>query len=59
MIVLGLIGRPGTDCHDATASLIVDGTVVSAIEQERLSRRRFAPGEGRKTPSGCCLPRPG
>jgi len=47
MIVLGLIGRPDSPwCHDATASLIVDGVVTAALEQERLSKRRFAPGEG-------------
>ena len=47
MIVLGLIGRPDSKwCHDATAALIVDGTVVSALEQERISCRRYAQGEG-------------
>jgi carbamoyltransferase len=47
MIVLGLIGRPDSPwCHDATACLLIDGVVTSALEQERLSRRRYAPGEG-------------
>jgi carbamoyltransferase len=47
MIVLGLIGRPDVSlCHDAAACLIVDGKVIGALEQERVSRRRYAPGEG-------------
>jgi carbamoyltransferase len=47
VIVLGLIGRPDVpECHDATACLIIDGVVVAALEQERISRRRFAAGEG-------------
>ncbi len=47
MIVLGLIGRPDVaDVHDAAACLVVDGKVVGALEQERLSRRRHAQGEG-------------
>lgn len=47
MIVLGLIGRPDSSlCHDAAACLIVDGQVIGALEQERVSRRRYAPGEG-------------
>jgi carbamoyltransferase len=47
MIILGLIGRPDVpECHDATACLIIDGVVVGALEQERISRRRFAAGEG-------------
>jgi carbamoyltransferase len=47
MHVLGLIGRPDSpECHDATAALIVDGVLVGALEQERISRRRYAAGEG-------------
>jgi carbamoyltransferase len=47
MIVLGLIGRPDSLwCHDAAACLIVDGQVIGALEQERVSRRRYAPNEG-------------
>jgi len=46
MIVLGLIGRTDVaGCHDATASLVIDGRVVAVLEQERVSGRRFAPGE--------------
>lgn len=47
MIVLGIMGRPDRKgCHDAAACLVVDGVVVGALEQERLSRRRHAQGEG-------------
>ncbi|GAA0594054.1 carbamoyltransferase [Kutzneria viridogrisea] len=47
MIVLGLIGRPDVPlCHDAAACLVIDGKVIGALEQERVSRRRYAPGEG-------------
>ncbi|MEV0374399.1 carbamoyltransferase C-terminal domain-containing protein [Streptomyces sp. NPDC050636] len=47
MIVLGLVGRPDVpQCHDAAACLVIDGKVVGALEQERVSRRRHARGEG-------------
>ncbi|MDH6139956.1 carbamoyltransferase [Kitasatospora sp. GP30] len=47
MIVLGLVGRPDVRlCHDAAACLVIDGKVVGALEQERISRRRHAKGEG-------------
>ena len=47
MIVLGVIGRPDALwCHDAAACLIIDGKVIGALEQERVSRRRYAPNEG-------------
>lgn len=47
MIVLGLIARPDRPLvHDAAACLAIDGTVVGALEQERVSRRRHAGGEG-------------
>jgi predicted NodU family carbamoyl transferase len=53
MIVLGLIGRPDVPaCHDAAACLVIDGKVVGALEQERVSRRRHAEGEG---PEGAVL----
>ncbi len=31
--------------HDAAAALLVDGKIVAAVEEERLSRRKHAPGE--------------
>ena len=47
MKILGLIGRADVpECHDSSAALIIDGQIVCAIEQERLSRRRHAYGEG-------------
>ncbi len=47
MVVLGLVGRPDVSgCHDAAACLVIDGQVVGALEQERISRRRHAKGEG-------------
>jgi carbamoyltransferase len=47
MVVLGLIGRPDEPrCHDSATCLVVDGKVVGALEQERISRRRHARGEG-------------
>ncbi|MFI1184486.1 carbamoyltransferase C-terminal domain-containing protein [Streptomyces sp. NPDC020799] len=53
MIVLGLIGRPDVRlCHDAAACLVIDGKVIGALEQERVSRRRHAQGEG---PEGAVL----
>src|SRR5690606_36003150 len=30
--------------HDAAAAIVVDGRVVTAVEEERLVRRRHAPG---------------
>lgn len=60
MIVLGLIGRPDEpECHDAAACLLIDGRVVGAIEQERLSRRRHAPGEGPEPAARVLLARHG
>ncbi|MBB5159524.1 carbamoyltransferase [Saccharopolyspora phatthalungensis] len=47
MIVLGLVGRPDVPaCHDSAACLVIDGEVVGALEQERISRLRHAHGEG-------------
>ncbi|MEM7411523.1 MAG: carbamoyltransferase C-terminal domain-containing protein [Myxococcota bacterium] len=43
MVVLGLNASFG---HDPSAALLVDGEVVAAVEQERLSRQKHASGEG-------------
>jgi carbamoyltransferase len=43
VIALGVNGFAGAD-HDAAAALVVDGRVVAAVEEERLNRRRHAPG---------------
>lgn len=46
MKILGIIGRPDVPvCHDA-AAIIEDGRIIAAVEQERLSRRKYAIGEG-------------
>lgn len=44
VITLGLNGFAGAD-HDAAAALVIDSRVVAAVEEERLSRHRHAPGE--------------
>jgi carbamoyltransferase len=44
VIALGLNGFAGAD-HDAAAALVIDGRVVAAVEEERLNRRRHAPGD--------------
>jgi carbamoyltransferase len=44
VIALGLNGFAGAD-HDAAAALVVDGRLVAAVEEERLNRRRHAPGD--------------
>jgi carbamoyltransferase len=41
VIVLGV----GINWHDPSAALLVDGEVVAAVEQERLSRKKHAAGE--------------
>lgn len=43
MVVLGLNGFAGTD-HDAAAAVVAGDRVVAAVEEERLNRRRHAPG---------------
>jgi carbamoyltransferase len=56
VIVLGLIGRPDVpDCHDAAACLVEDGRIVHALEQERVSRCKRAPGAGPAEAAQRCL----
>ncbi|HEB79311.1 MAG TPA: hypothetical protein ENI79_02405 [Rhodospirillales bacterium] len=56
MIILGVIGRSDVDdAHDAAACLIRDGRLIAAMEQERVSRRRHAPGESPAAAIDCCL----
>lgn len=46
--MLGRVKVLGLSCsfwHDPAAALLVDGEVVAAVEQERLSRRKHAPNE--------------
>lgn len=47
MKVLGIIGRADVNwVHDGSAALIVDHEIVYALEQERLTRQRYAEGQG-------------
>ncbi|MEV0289161.1 carbamoyltransferase C-terminal domain-containing protein [Kribbella sp. NPDC050820] len=43
MITLGVNGWSGAD-HDAAAALVIDGSLVAAVEEERIVRARHAPG---------------
>jgi carbamoyltransferase len=42
---MGLIGRKGTESHDASAALFKDGKIIVAVEQERFSGKKHAIGE--------------
>jgi len=56
MTILGIIGRTDNPLiHDGSAALIKDGEIVYAIEQERLSRNRYALGEGAPLAIKACL----
>ena len=56
MRILGMIGRSDEPlCHDAAAAIIEDGRVLVALEQERLSRNKHAPGEGAYDAVRSCL----
>ncbi len=59
MYILGIIGKPGSECHDSSAALIKDGLVVAAAEQERFSRRKHAPGEAPLDAIAYCLDKEG
>nr|VFK68045.1 MAG: carbamoyltransferase [Candidatus Kentron sp. UNK]VFK73326.1 MAG: carbamoyltransferase [Candidatus Kentron sp. UNK] len=60
MKILGIIGRPDVpECHDSSAALIIENRIVCAIEQERLSRRRHAYGEGCQDAVQACLDKAG
>lgn len=55
MYILGLMGRSGGDSHDGSAAVLRDGKVVAAVEQERLSRNKHAPGEAPDEAAQACL----
>lgn len=56
MTILGIIGRTDLPLsHDGSVALIEDGKIVYAIEQERLSRNRYALGEGAAEAIHKCL----
>ncbi len=44
MYTLGIVGGPRVGYQDASATLLRDGEVVAAVEEERLSRQKHAPG---------------
>ena len=51
----GWIAGLNHGAHDASCALLHDGALVVAVEQERLSRRRRAPGEAPVDALKCCL----
>lgn len=59
MNILGVIGNPGSDCHNSSAALVVDSTVIAAAEQERFSRRKNATGEAPYDAIRYCLDKGG
>jgi len=42
--VLTIVGISGCYGHDAAAAIVRDGVVVAALEEERVIRRKEAPG---------------
>lgn len=56
MKILGFIGRSDIpQAHDGSASLIVDNKIKFALEQERLTRQRYAEGQGCLDVTKACL----
>ena len=56
MKILGFIGRPDApQAHDGAASLIIDHKIKFALEQERLTRQRYAEGQGCLDAARACL----
>jgi len=45
VIVLGINGGVRLGYQDTSAALVIDGKLVAAVEEERLSRVKFAPGQ--------------
>ncbi len=56
MKILGIIGRTDSPlAQDGAAALIIDNKIHYAIEQERLSRKRYALGQGAPDAASACL----
>jgi carbamoyltransferase len=56
MKILGFIGRSDVPlAHDGSASLIIDHKIKFALEQERLTRKRYAEGQGCFDATKACL----
>lgn len=51
MLILGL----NTGSHDASAALVCDGVPVAMLAQERISRIKYAPGDGPARAAEWCL----
>lgn len=45
MIILGINGGVRLGYQDTSAALVIDGKLVAAVEEERLNRVKFAPGQ--------------
>lgn len=58
MIILGLNGWRDIT-HDAAACLVVDGKLFGLLEEERLSRNRYAPDTGPERAAGTLLAQAG
>ena len=60
MTILGIIGKTDSPrVQDGAAAIIIDNKIVYAIEQERLSRTRYALGEGAPDAAEECLQQTG
>ena len=56
MKILGVIGQTDLPLgHDGSAALIIDNKLATAIEQERLTRSRYAMGQGAPDAIKACL----
>lgn len=56
MKILGFIGRSDVPlAHDGAATLVVDHKIKFALEQERLTRKRYAEGQGCLDVTKACL----
>ena len=56
MKVIGIIGQNRSPlAHDGSAALIIDNEIVYALEQERLTRSRYAVGQGASDAAKSCL----
>ena len=56
MKILGFIGRSDVPlAHDGSATLVVDHKIKFALEQERLTRKRYAEGQGCLDVTKACL----
>ena len=45
MIILGINGGVRLGYQDVSAALVIDGKIVAAVEEERINRIKFSPGQ--------------